>query len=712
MRIKSKTIKLPVFCGKDCGGGACPLLAEVEDGRVVRVYNNPAGGKYLKGCRRGFNLPQETYAEERILHPLIRSGERGSGRFRQVDWGKALDYISQRLLETREKHGANSILCMASAGTTSAVHGTVPLLTRFLNLFGGCTTLESNYSNGAAMYALPFVLGEDWKRAGFDAATMQYSQMIILWGANVLEARLGTEVPQRLLEAKKRAAQIVAIDPRRTTTVEHASTWWIPCRPGGDAALMLAVLHVLISEGFVDRPFINSHSVGFEQLEAYILGSGQGLSRTPQWAADLCGVPAEEITRFARAYAAARPAMLFPGYSIQRVFAGEETYRLAVALQVATGNFGIQGGSTGSINNRLPVPHVGCMEVPSINDQPEIPILRWPDAVIEGRSGGYPSDIHAIYNVGSNFINQGSDVRKNIAAFQKVDFTVSHELFLTPTAQYCDVILPVASPLEKEDIGIPWLGNYLLYRPQVVQPLGEACSDYDIFCDLAERMDFYADYSCNRSAAEWVQYFLDQSEVPDHEAFRSTGIYLAPDQERTGMAEFSADPAGHPLRTPSGRVELASEAYHRETGFPAIPTWQEQLIDERYPLKLITPKSIQRTHSQGGSIDRVRKGGNHALEMNPQDAGERGIIDGDMVKVFNDAGTSIVEVRLNKDIMTGVVCIEEGIWLELDSQGNDLAGSANMFTSTQGTAPGTACIMHGMGVEVIKETRTIKERQR
>ena len=281
-----------------------------------------------------------------------------------------------------------------------------------------------------------------------------------------------------------------------------------------------------------------------------------------------------------------------------------------------------------------------------------------------------------------------------------MDFAVSHELFLTPTARYCDVVLPAAHALEKEDIGLSWCGNFITYKQQAVLPQGEARTDYDILCDLAERLGFGAQFSEGRSAAQWVQHFLDQSEVPDHDAFRQIGFYSAADQERTGLADFTRDPATYPLSTPSGRVELASARYAAETGFPAIPTWQPRPQDERYPLQLITPKSPHRTHSQGSNIAEIRRKAAHALDMHPADAAARGIADGDVVRLFNAEGAAQVAVRLCDDLAPGVVCLPEGVWVELDGSGLDMAGAANMFTSTQGTTPATAVIMHGVGVQV------------
>lgn len=678
-------MQLPVFCGKDCGGNACPLLATVEDGRVVRIGNNPGAGPYLKGCRRGFGLGRERDAPGRLLRPLIRTGERGSGQFREAGWEEALALVAARLGELRAQHGASSVLNLASAGSTGALHGTIPLLSRILNLSGGATALKGSYSIAAAHFVLPYLFGTGWKEnTGIDPATLRHSRMIILWGANVLETRHGAAVTPHLLEARARGAEVVVIDPRRTATMARAGTWWLPVRPGTDAALMLSVLHVLLAEDLADRAFIASHAEGFDELERYARNCA------PVWAETRCGVPAAEIVRFARAYAAAKPALLLPGYSIQRVFAGEETFRLAVALQLATGNLGRLGGSTGAPISRLPTPRVGTLPVPSVPGQPVLPINDWPDAVL-GEAG-----VKALYCVGSNLLNQGSDVAKNIRAFQSVDFAVCHDLFLTPTARHCDVVLPAAHTLEREDIGIPWLGNYLTYAPQVLPMLGLVRTDYDILAELADRLGFGEAFTEGRSPAQWIQHFLDASEIPDHDEFRSTGIYLAPDQERVGLASFAADPAAHPLGTPSGRVEIGSAAYAQATRFPAIPQWREPPKDPRFPLCLVTPKVGERTHSQTAGEPMA----DHALAMHPGDAAERGLADGALVHVASVHGHTHIALQHETGLMRGVVSLPEGIWADRDSEGLDRAGSANALTGTEGTLPSRACVMSGVPVEV------------
>jgi anaerobic selenocysteine-containing dehydrogenase len=328
-----------------------------------------------------------------------------------------------------------------------------------------------------------------------------------------------------------------------------------------------------------------------------------------------------------------------------------------------------------------------------------VPVVRWPDAILEGRTGGYPSDIKAVYNVGGNFLVQGSDVGKNIRAFEALDFAVCHDYVLTPTARYSDVVLPVTTPLEREDIILTSGGNYLLYAQQAVPPQHNARNDYDIFCELAERLGFLEEYSEGRSAEQWLAHFLEDSEIPDVETFKRDGIYVAPDQLRVGLSDFASDPGAHPLATPSGRVEIASGAY-AATGFPAFPTCRIYPTSEQFPLRLVTPHPRYRIHSQWGNLE-VHPGREpHLLRMNTRDAMKRGIGDGDLVLVQSPQGRLSIEATVTGDIMPGVASLCEGVWPRFGTDGIDGAGSANVLTSTEPTLPSNATRTHSVSVEV------------
>ena len=706
--------EVPMYCGKDCGGNACPLLATLEDGRVVRLRDNPAGGLWIKPCPRGYLLHRAAYARDRLLTPLIADGPRGSGRYRAAGWDESLDLVAGRLKALQSRWGNSSILAMGSTGSNSILQNTENLVARFLNASrlagsdpGPATFMSSSYSNGASRFVLPYLYGSAAPRSGWDAATVRHSRLIVLWGANVLEARLGAELGARVAQAAKDGVPVVVIDPRRSATARALGARWLPIRPGTDAALMLAVLQVLWSENQVDRARVSTLAHGLDQLEAYVNGQLDGILRDPAWAQAICGVPAAEIVSFARLYASAKPAMLIPGYSIQRVRAGEEPYRLGAALQLATGNFGVLGGSTASMNNRLPGPRIGELDDLSQGDEPRFPVVRWPDAILQGKAGGYPTDIKAAYLAGCNFVNQGADTNKNIRAMLSLEFSVCHEMFMTPSARLCDVILPAASPLEKEDICEPWDGNYLLYKPKAVESPGLAMDDYRIFCALADRLGYGQIFHQGKDASAWIDQFLADSDIPDTAAFKASGIYIAAEQERVGLADFASDPVGHPLPTPSGKVEILSEHYAAETGGPALPVWDPPPSDPAHPYLLVSPKTIRRTHSQnGGGLPWTGQSqpalDTGELTVNAEDAKALGLVSGGLVLVGNRQGRLTARVLVSEDIMPGVVCLHEGSWAWVDQDGTDSGGCANVLSSTEGTGPAIGPVMHGLAVNLAR----------
>jgi anaerobic dimethyl sulfoxide reductase subunit A len=673
----------------------------VEGGRVTKIEDNPLGGPYMSGCVKGLQMHRVLHAPDRLKKPLIRTGPRGSGEFKEVGWPEALDLVAERLTEIKDKYGNEAIISLGGSGSANAaLHNTFLLTVRFLSMFGGYTQIAGYYSSQAAQYVTSYVLGT--RSVGIDPGTLQHTGLIILWGANISDTRLEVMTEARIWEAKARGVEVIVVDPRRTTTAKTLGTQWIPVRPGTDTALMLAVLHVLIEEGLVDRGFVERYSVGFEELERYVLGEEDGEPKDPDWAEVICGTPADVIVKLARQYGQTHPTALIPGLSIQRTIGGEEAIRMAIALQVATGNLGVLGGSSGGLTwGRLPRPRIGVIGVPQNPTQASIPAYCWPDAILEGRRGGYPSDIKAIYNVGGNFLIQGSDVNKNIRAYNEVEFSVCHERFMTPTAKYCDVVLPVTTYLERNDIVVPDGGNYLLFSSRAVPPLYEARNDYDVFCELAGRLGFLQEYSEGRGEEEWLRSFVADSEVPDYEEFKREGLYMGKDQMRVGLSDFVADPEAHPLGTPSGRVQILSEAY-ADLGYTAVPAYRGLRADDRYPLMLVTPKSRFRVHSQNDNIPWFREREPHGLWMNPHDAEERGIEDGGLVYVSSPEGRTRITAMVTEDIMPGVVCLLEGVWPIFDSEGVDTAGSANVLTSTVPTEPSKGSRTHSVLVQVTK----------
>jgi len=501
-------------------------------------------------------MPDVVYAPDRILRPLLRRGERGSGSFEEVSWERALSVVAERLGEVRRRHGTESILALGGSDraggrcTTPAlsIGGSSPPTRSFL------AGLDVLLPAGQLLIAsvdvrqqLPLRHPARRHRSCDDPPFRARRALGCEHRGHPLRRRVESWIGER----RRAGVPVIVIDPRRSRTVDLLGSEWIPVLPGGDAALMSAVLFVLLERGIVDRAAITRYSAGFEAVEGYVRGIEDGVPKDPDWAHRLCGVSPAAIRDLAARYGAAKPCALIPGLSIQRAVGGEEACRLAVALQVATGNAGVPGGSSGgAVWGRLPGPRCGSLSsVPrSAGRLPAplgLPIYEWADAVLLGRAGGYPADIQAIYNVGGNYVAQGSDAAKSVAAMRRVELSVCHELFLTPTARLCDVVLPVTTFLERNDIVFP-ADNYLYYSTRAIPPLRECRDDYDIFCDLARRLGFEELFSEGHDEAAWLDRFLRDSDVPDPEEFRRTGVFDGGGHERIGLAPFFANPSAHP----------------------------------------------------------------------------------------------------------------------------------------------------------------------
>jgi anaerobic dimethyl sulfoxide reductase subunit A len=704
---------VPVSCNKDCGAG-CPLIAEVDGGRVRRIFDNPGRPKTMRGCARGYMMTHEVHAPYRINVPLIRRGaerersERGPAEFREASWDEALGLIARRLTELRDRHGFRSTLVLAGSGACrGAVHNTSLLTQRFFGLWGGYTGTHGSYSSGAQGFVLPYIFGG--APTGMDPATLERSKLVILWGANVVDTRFGCELETILGRLKKRGTPIVVVDPRRSNTAARLGTEWVPVTPGTDTALMAGLLFVLIRERLVDRAFVERYSAGFERLEDYVLGGSDGVPKDPGWTSRITAVAEKSIESLARLYGTARPAALLAGLSIQRTLGGEEAVRMAVALQTATGNVGIPGGSPGCNTwGGLPRPKFSRLEPTGGGEVGTVPVYRWADAVLgTDDTPDLSGPIRAMYIAGTNPVATGSDVSKNRRAFASVEFSVCHDYVLTPTALHCDVVLPATTFLEREDVTFP-AGNYLFYSGKAIDPVGQSRNDFDIYADLAARLGFEREFTEGLGPSAWLDRFLAHSEISDPEEFKRCGIHDFGDHNRIGLAGFIEDPVTNALGTPSGKIELCSQSY-ASAGGPAVPCYRSFYRHPGFPLRLITPHARYRINSQFAQAPWAAEREFQELLMHPRDAAARRIADGSRVLVSSPQGRVAVGVRLTDGIIRGTVCLLAGMWPASDNRDPDPNGAPNVLTTTEPTLPSNSSRTHATDVEVVPFKPRLRE---
>lgn len=694
--------KFPVSCNRDCGGG-CALTAHVDTSanRLLKVTNSSFAPKHMTGCFVGLNAEKQLYADGRLTKPLIRNGARGDGSFRETSWEETLNLVAEKLSSTKRNYGADSIMLLSGSGSCRSIfHNTSTIPKRFFRTFGPCIETLSSYSSAASRFATPYVFGT--LDCGIDIETLFDSKLIILWGSNAIDTRFSTKIESVLSKIKKNGkTPIILIDPRKTRSVKAISTQWLPIYPGTDSALICAILHELITNKLVDYNFTNKYSVGFDKLSSYILGKTDGISKNPKWAEKLCGIDSRTITELALLYGKTKPTAILPGLSIQRTLGGEDTYKLSMSLQTATGNIGKTGGSSGgNFWGKLPVPYCPSLPIPSTESPFNIPIYRWADAILKNQpfDKDFP-EIKFLYNPGSNFLTQGADVNKNIEAFNKLDFIVTHEHFMTPTARFSDVILPATMWMERDDV-IPGVDNCLLYSTKAVNPPSSAKDDYDIFCLLAEKLGFLNEFSKEKTSNEWIKSLLDKSEVKDIEEFKKTGIEIGKENPRVAFSNFIENPANNPLKTPSGLIEISSDKYAGETGCSPFPKAISLKTNEMYPLRLVTPHYRKRINSTNSNVPFFDGKKEDYLWINLNDAKSRGINNNEMVTVFNDLGSIQTKVIVTDDIMQGVISLNNGIWPKFDGSQITSNNSVNFLTSTEPTLPSQGSRTHTIFAEV------------
>lgn len=701
-------------------------------------------------------LPAAVHHRSRVARPSIRRAwlerrerrGRGDDDFVELPWDEALDIAAAEIDRVRKTHGNEAIFGGSYGwGSAGRFHHAQSQVHRFLNCIGGYVASVGSYSTGCAQAIMPHVFGEDFLKFlyehqdGWQTIHDHTETLVMFGGVNPKNSQVSMggvtehETAGWFTRFAGRGMRCINIGPQRTDAPEGCA--WIPLRPGSDTALMLALAYVLETEGLADRDFLARCTIGFDRFRPYLLGEVDGQPKSPEWASPLCGADSETIRALARRMAATR-TLITVAWSLQRAEHGEQPYWMSAVLAAMLGQIGLPGrgvgygyGAIGGIGKSLmglrgmtfpqgrnPVSKV--IPVARIGD-----MLRHPGQPYDfnGRREPYP-DIRLVYWAGGNPFHHHQDLNALHEAWQRPETIIVNEPWWTATAKRADIVFPATTPYEREDIGRTNLDDYLFHMPQLIPPVGEARDDYEMFAGLAERLGVAQDFTEGRSASNWIARLYAEYralaseqgvEVPDVETLKVRNWVRLPIRtkgpNRTLLAPFREHPEREPLRTPSGRIEIFSETID---GFgyddcPGHPVWlppTEWLgtATDAAPLHLVSPQPGDKLHSQlESALADVEGARPVTLVIHPDDARERNIRSGDLLRVLNARGACRARALVSADIRTGVVALPTGAWFG-DPGGNiDPHGNPNVLTRDVGTSRlGQGCCAHTALVEVTR----------
>ena len=737
-------------------GGKCLLKVHVTGGVITRIETDDRtydgiDDPQLRACIRGRAYRKRQYHPDRLKYPLKRTGKRGEGKFERISWDEAYTIMHDRITEVISKYGNSAIYVPYGTGSYNNTNGRWPAA-RLMNMIGGSLGYYNSYSWACINIATPYVYGTT--ETGNQRQDWMNSKYILMWGWNPAEMKDGTNSDYFIRKARENGAKTVCIDPRLSMSAVSLADEWIPIRPGTDTAMMSAMAHVIITEKLTDDEFIKKACIGFdssqmpegfekeETYSEYILGTRDGIPKTPEWAEKITTVPAETIRRIAREYATAGPAVLYQGYGMQRRAYGEQVVRAGAVLAAITGNVGIPGGWASGLGGQAgggpywTVFPMGNNKVPG-----RIPVYLWTEAIERGtemtaeRDGVQGVDkldnnIKLIWSVASNILmNQHSNLNRTAEIIRNeklVEFIVVQDNFLTSSAMFADLVLPACTQFEVWGVTDGWkYGEEVMLMPKIVEPPFETKSDYRICAELAERFGVFDEYTDGgKDEKEWTQWMIDEyyrrRRFPDMPVFRlfsasNEGVYVKKvDKPMVAFEDFRKDPQANRLRTPSGKIEIFSHRLHEmndSAEIPAVPKyiqeWESPFGPEakKYPLQAMGHHYMPRVHSTHANNPWTMEAFPQVVFINPADADSRKLKSGDFVKVWNDRGTIVIPCRVTRKIMPGVIDVPQGAWYKPDKDGIDRGGCINTLTSEKWTPLAKGNPQHTIMVQVEKFNR-------
>ena len=648
----------PSVCPLDCPD-TCSLAVTVEDGRVVKVRGSAANpltaGVLCNKVARSF--PDFVHGENRLRHPLRRTGARGEGRFERISWDHALDAVHANFARIIARHGAEAIVPLNYAGP----HGMLAdasMDRRFFHRLGASMLHRTPMCGGIRNEAW---LGTFGAVPGMPPQQIEHANLIVAWGNNVTVTNLHL---MPLIKRAKNAngAKVVVIDPKRIKLAEQADTY-LAVRPGTDVVLAFAIACEIERTGGLDRDFIARHVHGFESFMA------EARAFPAERAAQVCGVPAEAIEALASLYRESTSAAITIGNGLERNRNGGSGIRAIFALPTLAGKFGVPGGGlVMGAGHAFP-------KTPARLTRPDLAPegTRTLDILDLGRhltEDDIDPPVRGLFIYNHNpLIVHPEQNRMRRGLMREALFIVGCEVAMTDSMAYCDIVLPACSHFEHDDI-FPAYGHHYLQRAEPIIPqVGEALPNTEIFRRLAARFGFEEP----AFAASDLDLMDDALDAEDPRMKGTRPRSLATD--RALLMEIDGDEAGlftnvFPA-TPSGKVELVSSVLDERHGQP-LPSYRP--LDSDYPLSLITPASDKRITSIFGGLE--SSGATTPLEMHPGDARARGLESGLWVRVWNEHGEVRLPLEVSEAVRPGCVYASKGAWLRTSDNGQTVSALA------------------------------------
>ncbi len=695
-------------CPHDCPD-ACGVLITVEDGRATRIEGD-AAHPVTRGflCAKVAKYLDRVYSPDRVLYPLRRAAPKGrsggAAAFSRITWDEALDEIARRFRRISADFGSEAILPYSYGGTLGALNGASMDRRFFYRL--GASQLDRTICSSAGEAGLISVLGV---KMGTEPEQFRQARYIIAWAANIHGNNV--HLWPFIEEARRAGAKLVVIDPYRTRTARCAD-WHLPINLGTDAALALAMMHVIIGEGLYDADYVARHTLGFEALRE------RALQYPPERVARWTGIAAEDIRRLAREYATTRPAVIRVNYGLQRGEYGGMAMRAVSMLPCLVGSWKqVGGGLQLSTSGAFPLDKP-ALQMPQLAERSPLGRLGRVINMVElGKALNDVDDppVKALFVYNSNPAAVAPDHNRVVRGLLRPDlFTVVHEQFLTDTTDYADLVLPATTFFEHKDLQGAYGHYYLQMSEAAIAPLGECRSNVETFRALAARMGF--DEAC---FVEPVDTMIDTALASGHD--RLAGITRErlereghvrlnlPVFPRNGAAVNDEVPepflpfANGGFATASGKAEFYSEDLARQGLDPVVsftPPAESRHTElaRTYPLELLARKAdnfLNSTFCNIPAVQRMQAVG--VLDISAADAGPRGIAEGDSVRVFNARGETFLTARVNGAVQPGTVSAPLA-WARLSPKGSNV----NALTSDRLTDMGGSATFYSTLVEVAK----------